>query len=87
MAYYKIQWKKSAIKELYNIGKDAIPRIITAIDSLAKNPRPSGVKKLSESERTYRLRVGSYRVIYELEEEKLIIQIIRVRHRKDAYRP
>jgi len=45
MASYKIQWKKSAIKELYNIRKDAIPRIITAIDSLAKNPRPSGVKK------------------------------------------
>jgi mRNA interferase RelE/StbE len=53
MASYKIQWKKSAIKELYNIHKDVIPRIITAIDSLAKNPRPSGVKKLSETEKTF----------------------------------
>lgn len=85
MASYKIIWKKSALKELYKIRKDSIPRIVEAVESLISDPIPSGVKKLSGSERTYRLRVGNYRVIYELEEDKLIIQIIRVRHRKDVY--
>ncbi len=86
MASYKIIWKKSALRELYNIRKDAIPRIVVAIESLVKNPFPSGVKKLSGSERIYRLRVGNYRIIYELEQDVLSIHIIRIRHRKDAYR-
>lgn len=85
MASYKIIWKKSALKELYKIRKDSIPRIVEAVESLISDPIPSGVKKLSGSERTYRLRIGNYRVIYELEEDKLITQIIRVRHRKEAY--
>ena len=85
MASYKIIWKKSALKELYKIHKDSIPRIVKVVESLISDPLPSGVKKLSGSERTYRLRVGNYRVIYELEEDNLIIQIIRVRNRKDVY--
>lgn len=86
MASYKIVWKKSALKDLYKIRKEAISRIIKAVELLTSNPFPSGVKKLSGSERTYRLRVGNYRVIYEVDENILTIQIIRVRHRKSAYR-
>lgn len=85
MASYKIKWKKSAYKELRNINDKYIPKIIVSIEKLSTNPFPSGAKKLSGSEKTYRIRVGDYRIIYEIEKQKLIIQIIRVRHRKDVY--
>lgn len=86
MESYKIKWKKSAYKELRNIHKKKIPGIITAVENLSVNPFPPGVKKLTGSEKTYRIRVGNYRIIYEIEQQRLIIQIIRVRHRKGVYR-
>jgi mRNA interferase RelE/StbE len=86
MDSYKISWKRSALKELYKIRKEYISRIIKAVEELSSNPLPTGVKKLTGSERTYRLRVGNYRVIYELFEEKLIIHIVRIRHRREVYR-
>lgn len=86
MESYKIKWKKSAYKELRNIPDKHIPKIIDSVEKLSVNPFPSGVKKLSGSEKTFRIRVGDYRIIYEIEQQKLIIQIIRVRHRKDVYK-
>ena len=86
MASYKIIWKKSAYKELRNIHKEYIPKIIDAVEKLAQNPFPPRVKKLSGSEKTYRIKIADYRIIYELEQKRLIIQIIRVRHRKDVYK-
>ena len=86
MESYKIKWKKSAYKELRNIHKEYIPNIIDSVEKLSLNPFPAGVKKLSSSEKTYRIRVGDYRIIYEIEQQRLIIQIIKVRHRKDVYK-
>jgi len=86
MASYKIIWKKSVKKELRNIHKDYIPQIFASVEKLTKNPFPPGVKKLSGSENTYRVKVADYRIIYEIEQKRLIIQIIRVRHRKDVYK-
>jgi len=86
MASYKINWKKSAYKELRNIHEEYIPKIIDSVEKLSQNPFPSGVKKLAGSEKTYRLRVGNYRIIYEVEQQGLTIQIIRIRHRKDVYK-
>jgi mRNA interferase RelE/StbE len=86
MESYKIKWKKSAYKELRNIRREYIPKIIHSVEKLRLNPFPSGVKKLSCSEKTYRLRVGDYRIIYEIERNSLIILIIRVKHRKDIYK-
>ena len=63
-----------------------IPRVVTAINGLAENPRPLGVKKLVGFERTYRIRVGDYCILYDIFEKKLIIEIIRIRHRKDVYK-
>lgn len=85
MDLYKIKWKKSAIKELRNIHKEYIPKIVKAIECLSIDPYPHGVKKLSGSEKTYRMRVGEYRIIYEIEKNQLVVQIIRIRHRKDVY--
>lgn len=63
MDSYKIEWKRSAIKELKVLPKDVVPRIVKEIGHLAMNPYPQGVKKLSGSEHTYRIRQGSYRVV------------------------
>jgi len=85
MALYNIEWKTSAKKELRKIDKKEIPKIIEAVENLALNPHPANHKKLLGTEHNFRIRIGNYRVVYFLEDDKLLIEIIRVRHRKDAY--
>ena len=84
MATYQIEWKTSALHELKAIDKQSIPRIVSAIGLLAENPFPPGVRKLRGSENTYRLRVGDYRVLYEVHPSSVRVLIVRVRHRRDA---
>jgi len=86
MATYRIEWKASALRELKQIDRQAVPRIIAAVEALADNPFPTGVRKLQGTEHTYRMRVSDYRVLYEVYRSSIRIQIIRVRHRKDVYR-
>ena len=86
MDTYSILWKPSAVKDIKRIDRQATHRIIRAIESLSLNPVPPGVRKMHGSDRSYRLRVGDYRVIYSLFHSHLIIEVLRVRHRKDAYR-
>lgn len=85
MGSYRIEWKRSAAKELKKLPPEAVRRILHAVAGLAVDPYPSGVRKLVGSERTYRVREGDYRIIYEVEGALLTIEIVRVRHRKDAY--
>lgn len=85
MAFYKIIVKKSVAKDLRNISKKNIHRILTAIQDLAENPRPPQSKKLSGQER-YRLRQGPYRILYSIEDEKLVICVVKVGNRRDVYR-
>jgi mRNA interferase RelE/StbE len=86
MDTYKIEWKASALKELKRLDRKIIPRIISSIESLATNPFPPGVRKLQGAEKTYRIRTGNYRIIYEIINERVVIVIIRIRHRKNAYK-
>jgi mRNA interferase RelE/StbE len=86
MASYKIEWKRPATKELKKLPKETISRILKAIEGLSDEPYPSGVRKLVGSEYTYRLRVGNYRIVYSVIASKSVIEIIRVRHRKDVYK-
>lgn len=83
--YYRIEIKKSALKELSQIPQPYNKKIIEAIDELAVNPRPAGCKKLKGSE-AYRIRVSDYRVVYTIEDVIRLIEILRVRHRKDVYK-
>ena len=85
MASYSIEWKKSAVKELRKLPKKVITRILAAVETLTANPRPDGVRKLTDTESTYRIRVGDYRVVYNVYDRRLIVEVIRVRDRKDAY--
>lgn len=86
MKLFNIQWKASAKKELKKIAKAEIPKILNEIEKLSTNPYPVNHKNLIGAEHIYRIRIGNYRIIYSIENEKLIIEIIRVRHRKEAYR-
>ena len=85
MAEYRILVRKSVHKDLNGIPKKDVRRIIKAIGALAREPRPRQSRKLSGEEK-YRLRCGVYRVIYEIEDEELIVCVVRVRHRRSAYR-
>jgi len=83
---YKVIIKKSAIKELENITKTYRLKIIQKIDDLASDPRPQGVRKLENSTNNYRIRVGNYRIIYSIEDQNLLVEVIKVADRKEAYR-
>jgi mRNA interferase RelE/StbE len=82
---YNVRWKRSAVKELRRLPKEIIARILRVVEALPGNPFPTGVRKLAGAEHTYRLREGSYRVIYSVLPSELIIEVIRVGHRKDVY--
>ncbi len=86
MASYKVEWKHSAIKELEKLPRQMLARIVEAVNDLARDPYPGGTRKLYGSERTYRIRVGDYRVLYSIYNDKFIVEIIRVKHRKDVYK-
>jgi mRNA interferase RelE/StbE len=83
---YAVVLRKSAARELSKLPKAAQQRIAQEIDGLAVNPRPQGVKKLAGADQLFRVRVGDYRVVYTIEDQRLIVEVIRVRHRKDVYR-
>ena len=86
MGIYQIDWKSSAVRELKRLDRRIVPRIVAAVEALASDPFPARVKKLRGGESTYRIRVGDYRVVYEVFSRRLVIEIARVRHRKDVYR-
>jgi mRNA interferase RelE/StbE len=86
MASYQINWKPSAEKELRKLPKPMIKRVLVAVSELASDPNPTGSRKLVGSDHSFRVRVGDYRVIYDVQNSELIIEIIRVAHRKDVYR-
>lgn len=86
MEKYRVSIKRSAVKEIEAIPqKKERQRIIQRIGQLAKDPRPTGSKKLSGHDR-YRIRQGSYRIVYSIEDNELVVVVVKVGHRKDVYR-
>ncbi len=85
MVKYRIEIKKSAAKEISKLPKKDLKRILKGIESLTNNPRPFGAVKLSRDDK-YRLRVGKYRILYQIFDEKLVITVVKVGHRKDVYK-
>ena len=85
MASYKLVFKKSVAKDLRPLPKQDVKRILQCIRSLAADPRPVGCEKLSSQER-YRVRQGVYRIVYEIEDARLIVLVVKVAHRRDVYR-
>ena len=81
---YQLTIKKKAIQALEKINDPDYSKIKSAIYSLADDPRPHGYKKLKGRE-GYRIRVGNYRVIYEIFDDLLIVEVINIGNRKDIY--
>ena len=81
---YQVTLSKRAIKALQNINEPYYSNIKEAIYSLAGNPRPQGFKKL-KGRKGYRIRVADYRIIYEVFDEILLVDVIDLGHRKDIY--
>lgn len=81
---YKVIIKKSAIKTLKKIPDPYYSSIKSAILQLGKNPRPHGYGKLKGRE-AYRIQVSGYRIIYEIFDDKLIVDVVTLGHRKDIY--
>ncbi len=86
MKAFTVQYKKSAEKDLESLPTGIVQRIHDAILELAKNPRPFGCRKLKGFDNKYRIRIGDYRVIYEIHENTVVVLIVQISHRKDAYR-
>lgn len=84
MEKYRVTFNKSVAKDFRTIPKSDIKKILAKIDSLAENPRRDGAIKLSGHD-LYRIRQGLYRIIYEIRENQLIVQVIKVGHRSDVY--
>ncbi len=83
---YSILYKRSAADELLLLPASNAHKVKSAIDNLAVNPRPQGCIKLSGLINEYRIRVGNYRIIYAIADNVIIVTVIRIAHRKDAYR-
>jgi len=85
MARYELQIKKSVAKDLDPLPKKDVQRIVKAINGLAENPRQPQSLKLSGEEK-YRLRCGVYRILYEIQDDVLIVCVVKVGNRKNVYK-
>ena len=86
MGSYRLSWKESVHKDLRRLSSVVIIKIIKKIETLPTLPAPVDSKKLKDTEHTYRLRAGDYRIIYQVNTSDKEITICRVRHRKDVYK-
>jgi mRNA interferase RelE/StbE len=86
MNEYRVTFARSAEKELAKLRPPTVTRVFRKIEALAEEPRPSGCTKLSGSDALWRIRIGDYRVIYEVNDAERVVDVIAVRHRREAYR-
>lgn len=87
MASYSVKIKNSAQKEILKLpNKELRDKVVSIINRLYINPIPEESKKIKGSNNIYRIRQGTYRIVYQIYKNELLIMVIRVRHRKDAYK-
>jgi len=83
---YRVLLERSAERDLGRLSADTHDRIIRRIQGLATNPRPPGCRKLMGSDTDWRIRIGDYRVVYEIDDTTRVVRVNRVRHRREVYR-
>ena len=86
MGTYRIDLSRDAAKSLSGLDRSIQTRIRSAIDALADEPRPSGSVKLAGGSGEWRIRVGDYRIVYEIHDDRLVVLVVRVAHRREVYR-
>jgi mRNA interferase RelE/StbE len=83
---YRIEFSKAAAKVLSDIPKPDIQKLVKRIEKLAADPYPSGCEKLKGEEGIYRIRQGDYRILYSVVDQKLVVLILKIGHRREVYR-
>ncbi|MGH9245256.1 MAG: type II toxin-antitoxin system RelE family toxin [Acidimicrobiales bacterium] len=86
MSVYRVEIARRAVKALTGLPRREQQRVRAAIDLLVDNPRPPGCVALAGEDRGYRVRVGDYRIVYEIFDDRLVVHVIRIGHRRDVYR-
>ncbi len=86
MTMHRVLLERGAEKDLTRLSFEIHDRVIAAIQALATNPRPPGCRKLAGSKHDWRVRVGDYRVVYEIADRFRVVRVNRVRHRREVYR-
>lgn len=86
MSRYTVEIARRAIKSIAKLPRKEQQRVRAAIDLLADEPRPPGCVTLAGEESVYRVRVGDYRILYEVIDARLVVQVVRVGHRREVYR-
>lgn len=82
---YNLVIERAAEKDMKRLSNEAHARVAKAITTLATNPRPSGAKKLAGADSHWRIRIGDYRVLYDIADALRIVRVFRVRHRREVY--
>lgn len=85
MARYELRFKTSVAKDLRDVPKTDLRRILERIEALRDDPRPAGCEKLSAQE-LYRIRQGNYRILYEILNLEVIVEVVKIGHRREVYR-
>jgi mRNA interferase RelE/StbE len=83
---YEVYLEQAAERDLKRLPGKVFQKVISHIKALAENPRPLGCRKIMSAKNDWRIRVGSYRVIYEINEKAGAVKVMRVRYRREAYR-
>lgn len=86
MQVYEVYLKRSAERDLRRLSANTFQRIIRQIKDLAENPRPAGCRKITGSRNDWRIRIGDYRVVYEIDDKGKAVRVMQVRHRREVYR-
>ena len=86
MGSYRVELTHTAEKQLRRLGAKHRPRVVESIAALAEHPRPRGARKLSGYDQVFRVRVGTYRIVYEVFDDRVVIIVLKIGHRKDIYR-
>ena len=85
MARYELRFKNSVINDLRALPRSDVAKVLERIDALRDDPRPPGSERLSAQER-YRVRQGSYRILYGIEDQQVVVTVVKVGHRREVYR-
>ena len=86
MREYTVVFARSARKELQALDRTVAARILKRIEALTREPRPSGCKKLEGIDNLWRIRIGDWRVVYSVDDSRLLVEVSVIRHRREAYR-
>ncbi|WP_341828476.1 type II toxin-antitoxin system RelE/ParE family toxin [Trueperella pyogenes] len=83
---YHVEFTSAAARQVKKLSRPTRERVLSAVEALAANPRPKGSRKLVGEQRAWRIRIGEYRIIYEIFDDSLTVTVVRAAHRREVYR-